>query len=161
MKKNFKKGFTLIELVVAIAILSSLFSIVMLTLNLPEYKKKARDSRRLADITNLNIAIESYKLKKGVYPDNSDVTRISTTPVDPNTDIHSALGGWIAEDMSDYLEKMYTDPINDSTYNYRYRHNSTDYELDVAMEFYTQKNTQDNGNNNNRFETGTDLTILN
>lgn len=159
--KNKNKGFTLIELLVTIGILSSLFSILIIIINPVEYKKKARDSRRLADITNLAIAIESYKLKTGSYPDTEDTTRVSTTPVSPSTDIYKSTGGWIGEDLSDYLDKMFADPRNDSTYYYSYRHNSTDYELNATLEYYLDKATDDGGNNNNKYEVGTDLTILN
>jgi prepilin-type N-terminal cleavage/methylation domain-containing protein len=48
-----KKSFTLVELMIVIAILAILSAIVIFTLNPNEIFKKNRDSRRVADIQML------------------------------------------------------------------------------------------------------------
>ena len=70
--KRDKKGFTLIELLVVIAIIGLLSSIVMASLN--SARKKARDSRRIADLKQLQIALEMYYSDKGYYPHNGSNT---------------------------------------------------------------------------------------
>lgn len=60
MKKLFfkEKGFTLIELLVVIAIIGVLASIVLASLN--SARRKSRDSRRIADVKQLQLAMELY-----------------------------------------------------------------------------------------------------
>ncbi len=52
-----KKSFTLVELMIVIAILAILSAIVIFTLNPAEMFKKNRDSRRMADLQTLNKAL--------------------------------------------------------------------------------------------------------
>jgi len=68
MLKYFKKnkGFTLIELLVVIAIIAVLASIVLVSLNTARIK--GRDTRRIADIKSLQVAMEMYFDKNGKYP---------------------------------------------------------------------------------------------
>jgi prepilin-type N-terminal cleavage/methylation domain-containing protein len=64
--KNYSKGFTLIELLVVIAIIGLLSSIVLASLN--SARGKARDARRLADMKQLQLAMELYLDTYGDYP---------------------------------------------------------------------------------------------
>jgi len=68
-KNNTKSGFTLIELLVVIAIIGLLSSVVLASLNTA--RAKARDAKRLADLKQLQTAIEIYKLNNGVYLGNN------------------------------------------------------------------------------------------
>ncbi|MDD4784199.1 MAG: prepilin-type N-terminal cleavage/methylation domain-containing protein [Candidatus Paceibacterota bacterium] len=52
-KQNAKKSFTLVELMIVIAILAILSAIVIFALNPSELFKKSRDSRRITDIQTL------------------------------------------------------------------------------------------------------------
>lgn len=67
--KNKYKGFTLIELLVVIAIISLLSSVVLASLN--SARVKARDARRLADIKQLQTALEFYFDVHNAYPSTS------------------------------------------------------------------------------------------
>lgn len=60
-----KKGFTLIELLVVIAIIGLLASIVLVALN--SARAKARDSRRMSDLHNVQLALEMYYDRYGTY----------------------------------------------------------------------------------------------
>ena len=88
MKKNNKinEGFTLIELLVVIAIISLLATIVMVSLNTA--RAKARDSRRVSDIRQLQLALQMYYDAAGSYPAALATlapTYINAVPKDPNS----------------------------------------------------------------------------
>jgi len=57
MKYTFKKSFTLVELMIVIAILAILTAIVIFTLNPSRLFDNFRDSRRVSDIVTINKAI--------------------------------------------------------------------------------------------------------
>ena len=154
-----KRAFTLVELLVVIAILAVLTGIVVVAINPQKQLAKSRDTRRIADVGVLVTAIQEYNFKEGSYPDYLDVTRVSNIVV-PGGNLYSAASSWIFTDMSDYLPKMVVDPINTGDFIYRYRHNSIDFEVDAKFEIFTDKQMTDGGNNNNRYELGSDLTIL-
>lgn len=70
-KRN--KGFTLIELLVVIAIIGILASIVLASLN--SARKKSRDARRIADVKQIQLALEMYFDSNRNYP----IPPLSTT----------------------------------------------------------------------------------
>lgn len=61
-----ERGFTLIELLVVIAIVGLLSSVIILGLN--SARMKARNAKRLADVTQLSSALELYFNHNNVYP---------------------------------------------------------------------------------------------
>lgn len=89
MLKRNKKGFTLIELLVVIAIIGVLASVVLASLN--SARKKSRDARRIADIKQLQLAMEMYFDSNSAYPPTATwktvlvPTYIPTAPADPLT----------------------------------------------------------------------------
>lgn len=68
MKKFFKKGegFTLIELLVVVAIIGLLSTLSMVALN--SARMKSRDARRVADIKQIQTALELLYAEKSSYP---------------------------------------------------------------------------------------------
>jgi prepilin-type N-terminal cleavage/methylation domain-containing protein len=72
-----KKGFTLLELLVVIAIIGVLASIVMASLN--SARSKARDAKRLSDVSQIKTALELYFNQYGYYPDCSGNDVCSST----------------------------------------------------------------------------------
>ncbi|MEN9852517.1 MAG: hypothetical protein RI996_460 [Candidatus Parcubacteria bacterium] len=68
MKKN--KGFTLVELLVTIAIIGVLSSIVIVNLN--SSKKTSDYLKRVADLGQIKLALTKYQVKYGKYPLTGD-----------------------------------------------------------------------------------------
>ena len=61
-----KKGFTLIELLVVIAIIGLLSTLAVVALS--SARQKARDSKRLSDLKQMQTALELYYTDKTAYP---------------------------------------------------------------------------------------------
>jgi prepilin-type N-terminal cleavage/methylation domain-containing protein len=72
-----KRGFTLIELLVVIALIGILSTIV--SVNYPSYVKKANDAKRMSDLKQYQISLETYANKNSsLYPSYTSTTRLST-----------------------------------------------------------------------------------
>ncbi|MEK7647205.1 MAG: prepilin-type N-terminal cleavage/methylation domain-containing protein [Patescibacteria group bacterium] len=90
MFKNKKQGFTLIELLVVIAIIGILASVVLASLN--SARKKGRDARRVADIKQVQLALELYFDANRSYPQalsSLAPAYLPTVPADPLTGTYS------------------------------------------------------------------------
>jgi prepilin-type N-terminal cleavage/methylation domain-containing protein len=82
--KKGARGFTLIELLVVIAIIGILSSIVLASLNTA--RQKSRDARRVADIRQIQLAMQLYFDANSAYPTSTASlapTYIPTIPRDP------------------------------------------------------------------------------
>ena len=121
-----QKGFTLIELMIVIAIIGLLSSIVLVSVK--DASARARDAVRKQDMTMLKKALEAYWLGSFHYPTESLCTdssvgcggcgcAVSNFPNGNNWDTNSDFQDLIAEG---YIGVIPVDPINDSTYHYRY-----------------------------------------
>jgi prepilin-type N-terminal cleavage/methylation domain-containing protein len=71
-----RKGFTLIEMLIVIAIIGILASIVLVGLG--PVQKKGRDSRRISDLKEIQTALELYFNKNGSYPSDSSWATLQT-----------------------------------------------------------------------------------
>lgn len=111
MKKSLlqRKGFTLIELIVVIAIIAILTAIV--TSNFATSKAKARDAKRISDLAQIQLALSLYFDKCNEYP--------------PALISYSAGPGCSTVPLSDYIAVIPSDPKNISPYLYIYKTNST------------------------------------
>lgn len=113
--RNARKGFTLIELLVVIAIIGILSSVVLASLN--SARKKGRDARRVADLKQLQLALELSYDSTGSYPTGDGSA--STT---------------LADLVSDgYIAAMPTDPGSGS-YGYVQTGSGTGYVLGAILE---------------------------
>lgn len=63
-----ENGFTLIEIVVVLAILSVLIGVVITGLNPSAQLEKARDATRLHDLSQIKVALDTYYNDKKCYP---------------------------------------------------------------------------------------------
>ncbi len=108
MNRKKIKGFTLIELLVVIAIISLLSTSVMASLS--SARSKARDTKRMADMKQIQTALEMYFNDYGSYP----VAAFSSEPGDqaPNNG-----GNWIPGLTPTYLAVLPKDPLGGNSSN--------------------------------------------
>ncbi len=66
MKRNGKTGFTLLEVLVVVAVMAMLMSFTMASMR--SAKQKNRDARRESDIKQLHNALAIYATNAGLYP---------------------------------------------------------------------------------------------
>lgn len=105
MKITERKGFTLIELLVVISIIGILMGIGAVSYS--AIQKKARDSRRWADLKDIQNAQEQYYAANNAYVDLG------------------RQGATCAGSIAGIMDTLPTDPISDSTYRYRCRRSDT------------------------------------
>ena len=68
MKKNKRKGFTLIEMLIVIALIGILAGVVISVINIPKTQARSRDSKRVGDIKRIQTALELYFADNRKYP---------------------------------------------------------------------------------------------
>jgi prepilin-type N-terminal cleavage/methylation domain-containing protein len=78
MRKS-NKGFTLIELLVVIAIIGLLSTLAVVALN--SARQKSRDSKRVADIKQIQTALELYFAEMNSYPVAAEEVTLGSTNV--------------------------------------------------------------------------------
>lgn len=159
-----KLGFTLIELIIVVAIIGILVGVVLVVINPTKVRQEARDSRRVTDIVTVSNALK-YAL--------ADI-KIELTDTDNCSTCKSATGnrsvdgtGWVkfttkAGDISDFIPNLPIDPLNDSTYFYEYASNGYKFEINATFEEESYKNLvgDDGGNNPLKQEVGTNLSLI-
>ncbi|HUO50136.1 MAG TPA: prepilin-type N-terminal cleavage/methylation domain-containing protein [Candidatus Paceibacterota bacterium] len=107
-----RKGFTLIELLVVIAIIGLLASIILASLD--SARKKGRDARRIADMKQLQLALELYFDASSTYPTGSTAITVPTAGTSPSAqDIPAGLA-------PAYISSIPTDPTSATGYYYQY-----------------------------------------
>ena len=124
-QKSSRKGFTLIEMLIVIAIIGILSSIVLVGLG--PIQRRGRDARRQADLRQVQNALELYYNKCGYYPGSTAGGKIAS----------GGCTGWTAnntwEGMSTALEgsdigtkNIPTDPSSGATGVKAYQYGSED-----------------------------------
>jgi len=115
-----KRGFTLVELLVVITVITILAGISVVTYT--QVQKNARDGKRKADLTSIQNNLELYYSSYNQYPGETSVCESSRGSCDScpcsgndwtGTTIATAL-------VSAYVKDLPADPKNDDTYYYEY-----------------------------------------
>lgn len=117
-KQVIKQGFTIIELLIVIAIIAILALLVLN--NFQGAQAKARDSQRRTDINNIHGKLEEYYNEKGGYP-NEALTIASITTLLPGMDegsIQDADNVVITSSFSTGAAASTTNPGNSGEYRY-------------------------------------------
>jgi len=120
-----KRGFTLIELLVVIAIIGLLSTLAVVALG--SARTKARDSKRLSDLKQVQTALELYYTDQGAYPIVSSTTMGATS-----TACLNASGFGAAGCATPYMGLVPTDPGSGS-YSY-VSADGTDYTITATLE---------------------------
>jgi len=82
-RSKFAIGFTLVEVVVVIAIIGILTVIIFPEVN--KIRAKNRDAERVSDIATIQIGLSMYYSKNGAYPNDLSVPGIKFIPTDALT----------------------------------------------------------------------------
>lgn len=134
---EFGKGFTLVELMVVIAVIGILSSILYLSFD--QARAQARDKARMTALRELQLAVEQYKAQNGTYPLSNrfcaDPNPIDTTKfygpglvsgTDSNLQAcnsNATRAFYIASMTPDYIDKLPFDPkfelLEDRGFYYR------------------------------------------
>ena len=114
-----KGGFTLIELLVVIAIIAILATIVIVTYN--SLRKKARDSERRSEITQIQKLVDIYMVDNTNAPSNGDNT------IDKDSGIALLLSDW-----KEGLASGPAEPSSNATYYYT--SSGADYAIGTNLE---------------------------
>jgi general secretion pathway protein G len=121
-----RRGFTLVELLIVIAIIGILSVVVVVAVG--GAQAKSRDTKRKADIKAISMALESYKSFQSAYPKapESDVSgctndRNGYTRVDKESPCVN-LSNLVSKG---YLSAFPVDPSQNTVVGYYYRTNGT------------------------------------
>ena len=116
-------GFTLIELLAVISIIGILSAITIGSFG--EARRKSRITKRIADLKQVQLALEMYRAKNGSYPISAGTSECSGHGNNFNVDVIPGLAPL-------YLSRVPTDPMMNASTNencYIYFSNGTDYKF--------------------------------
>jgi len=176
-----KKGFTLIELIIVIALIALLATTVILVINPVKIFQEARDSQRIADLGQMNSAMSLMLATSSSQPtlgpsaancyvhkagQNCTTRYISATTSTVSTSQGVTGSGWVPVNLGSTpaIPAWPIDPSNNTTNFYSYAYdNSNSWEFTAKMESarYTAGTDDvtgtDGGNKPDLFEVGTNV----
>lgn len=103
IKNQTKKGFTIIEVVLVLAIAGLIFLMVFLAL--PALQRSQRDTQRKNDLSRLQAAINDYKsANRGRLPDGNYQTNDNNTVTSGNTRMRTVVDDFVKVNGSTFLD---------------------------------------------------------
>ena len=121
-----RAGFTLIEVLVVVAIIGLLASVILASLN--SARQRGRDARRLEDMNSLEKAFTLYEDSNGgLFPVSAATTTLTGTDT-----VSTALIG------SGAIAQIPLDPLPEQSYTYQTDASGTVYTLNFCLEATTQ-----------------------
>ncbi len=142
---NTKSGFTVLEVLIVIAVFGLLATLAVLSLN--SARARVRDAQRLSDVSTISAALSRHWLERATYPASAGV---ALGAPGSNTEVLSA-GGFELRDKAQvpiYLNRLPTGPNVNEFYRYKGGANGysvrfvteSDTELGKANVFYAHSN---------------------
>ncbi len=106
-----QRGFTIIELLVVVAIIGLLSSVVLSSL--AEARAKARDTERLQELRQVQTALEQYRTTYGQFPatgtSGNPVLRAQCAGL-PETGTLTGASGWVPNVAPTFISVLPADP---------------------------------------------------
>ncbi len=128
MITNERKGFTLIEILIVVAIIAILASVVLVGLG--PTQQAGRDARRISDLQEDQNGLELFYNKCGFYPGTAGTTCTGGSPGGTTwASVQTALSG-----ANIGVSTVPQDPSTNRTYMYGYDSGNTSYILGAALE---------------------------
>jgi prepilin-type N-terminal cleavage/methylation domain-containing protein len=124
MMKNQTKGFTLIEILIVVAIIAILASVVLVGLG--PTQSLGRDARRVSDLHEVQNGLELYYNKNGAYP---IPTTLTWGPQSTPTTLSGMLAG-----AGVGITNIPNDPNSNGNYIYAWTANGVSYVLAGLLE---------------------------
>ena len=139
-----KKGFTLVELLVVMAIIAILATVIIGGFR--SSQMRGRDAQRKSDLKQVANALEIFFTDYGKYPPASGVA-IAACSYNPGTGAGSAClwgsrtsTGTITDGKTTYMRTVPADPINSHNYVYRVSSTQNMFQLFARLENPEDKN---------------------
>jgi len=127
MKTPAQKAFTLIEILLVVAIIGLLASVVLASLS--QSKVKANTAKRLENARQIENALEVYYVNNKAYPSTGGSLESACTTWGGYA--NTGASAWIPNLAPTYIQTLPTDPDSDGAAKccYIYKSNGTDYKL--------------------------------
>ncbi len=124
------KWFTLVELIIVIAILAILWTIAFISLQW--YSTQARDSARISDMSSIVTSLELFNLDAGKYPLPTDWTDITYSW----SVVWKQWTFWETADINTkIIDRIVLDPLTNSKYTYSVISNRNQFEIWWILEW--------------------------
>lgn len=107
------KGFTLVEIIIVVALIGVLAGGLITIIDPAGQLKGSRDSKRKADLKQIQAALELYRADMGSYPDNSDIGTDAA-----NNSTNTSLVDNPSSVQITYLQTVPKDPKSSAHYYY-------------------------------------------
>ncbi|MBI2595859.1 type II secretion system protein [Candidatus Daviesbacteria bacterium] len=115
-----KNGFTLVEILIAISIISIVFGIVLTSA--AAIQRNGRDTQRKADLASLQSALQQYYADQNFYPDDDANTPLKLSGAGAITSLTSRVGNPDqTQPIKTYLSSIPKDPTSGTATPYCYK----------------------------------------
>lgn len=175
MNRKTARGFTLMEIIIVIALLAIIMTVAVIILDPVDLIRGSRDSNRISDLSSLQKAInlitqDSPLLSKDILCNGEDYP-CGGRSSDTSYNARSIYGdGWIKINLSTQkgviIPTLPQDPLNTDLYHYVYCANNPGnkdgWEIDAVLESKqgVLRMQGDGGSDNNKYEVGTNLNLV-